>query len=541
MKNKRSIFFNSKLFSIVVLVIVIGIVLAFSVSSFAKKTLIVGVPSLTNSLDYEKPSLTFGQITTILRDTGIHWELQPYPFDENLKNQSVWYPRYDQVRMSSFESYEISNDGKTCTFKIQPGVTSEWGNEFTADDVKFTFDRAYALNGFVKWLFGNAGITSADDVKVIDKYTFQFNVKDPSPLIAWIHCNNWTGYLDSKETKKHMTDDDPWANKWLDRHNGGFGPYKLVEWKAGQFMLFRAREDWWEGKPAIDEIMFREIPESANRVAMIENGTIDMALNLQPQEIQYLLGKPGVKLYNIKTANYTYIIMNCKMKPFDDVRVRQAMNYVIPRQEIAENVFKGFATPMNTIIPSMMPGADSTNWMYEYNLEKAKQLLADAGYPNGFEVELSYDNANPMDEGIAVAFKSSLEKIGVTLKLNKVMLSSLVEKKMKKELPITIETGLPVQPDVNYACTIYYRPFAPLNFGNYENPEVEQWMNEGTKIMDYNERIEFHKKIQKVLIEDAPVIPVVEPNLQVVLRDNIKGKFIYETVNNFYWHTLDKE
>ncbi len=506
-----------------------------------EKTLIVGVPTLINSMDYEKPTLTGCQITTLMRDIALHWKRVPYPYDEGLKNEGVMYPSFDEVEFAMFESYEISPDGRITTFHIKPGIVSKYGNEFTSADVQYTLERGFELNGFIKWLFGNAGLNSIDNVKVVDKYTFQFVVDEPTPLAALIHCNTWSAYIDSTEAKKHATDDDPWSNLWLDRNDCGYGPYSLEEWKAGEYMRFKAREDFREGKPFIDTILFREIPESANRVALIEKGSIDMALNLAPKELEYLKDKPGVKIYNIFTANYTYIIMNEKIKPFDDVRVRQAMNFACPREEIARDVYRGFATPMTSVIPRNRPGWSDKYWIYSYNLNKAKSLITEAGYPNGFEVELAYDNANPMDEAIAIAFKSSLEKIGVTVNLRAMIVSQLAEMKAKKVLPLAIETGLPVQPDVNYSLTIFYKPFAPLNFGNYENQQVLEWMNEGATIIDLQERNQFHQKIQKALVEDPPVIPVIETNLQVALRDNIHGNLIVETCNDFYWHKLKKD
>lgn len=507
-------------------------------------TMTVGVAALPSSMDLEMPSAPGCQMVTPNRQLALKWGNEPYPFDPELAAQGVRYPVFDpaDIRHTMFESYELSSDGRSATFRIKPGLMSIHGNEFTADDVKFTFERAWGVDGFRKWLLGQSGVTSPDDITVVDKYTVQFDIQEPNPLIAMFHGNTWSAYLDSTEVKKHMTSSDPWARRWMDRNDQGWGPYKMVDWEAGDYIVYEAREEFGEPDgPHIDRIVFREIPESSNRVALLEQGSIDMALALQPEEFVYLQGRPGVKTYNIRSANYTYIIMNVNFEPFSDKRVRQAINYAAPREDIAHDIFRGLAEPMESMVSTVLPGISSDDWIYSYDLAKAKQLLSEAGYPDGFAVELSYDNAQPWQEAIAVAMRSSLEQIGIRVNLRAMTVSALVEAKARKELDFTIETGLPVQPDVNYALTIFYKPGTPLNFGNYENDEVLDLMIRGASIVDNDERNAFHQSVHKMLIEDPPVVPVVATNFQVAMRENIGGDLVFETCQNFYWHHLRKE
>lgn len=305
-------------------------------------------------------------------------------------------------------------------------------------------------------------------------------------------------------------------------------------------MIWRAREDWWAGKPSIDAIMIREIPESSNRVAMLEAGAIDMALNLDPEELNYLKDKDGIDVWNIQTANSTWIFLNCKDPIFDDVLVRQAMLYAMPSDEIARDVYKGYGTAMHSQVPAMIPGS-SDYWPYRYDLEKAKALLVQAGYPDGFTCEIGYDNSNPMDEAICVAYQASLAKIGVTMNLKSTMLSTLTEQKYSKQLQICMETGLPVQPDINFGTRLYFEPGGSNNFGQYESEEVMAMMKEGATILDYSERIAYHEALQKILADEVCAIPVVSTNLQIAKRGGVGGKLVYDTVNDFYWDTLTKE
>jgi peptide/nickel transport system substrate-binding protein len=508
-------------------------------SSKSQDTLVVGVPTLLNSLDFEEPTLAGGVIIALMRDKGLRWKEQAYPYDEDLKAAGVIYPDFSGVDGRLIESFEVEPDAMKATFHLRQGVTSQWGNELTTEDVRYTLERSKALQGFQAFLWGTAGLTGPENINVIDKYTYEVTLEQPNGLIALINCHSWTGFIDSAVCKENATEDDPYATQWVSRNNAGFSSYELIEWRAGEYMTWKARDDWWEGKPKIDTIMIREIPESSNRVAMLEAGTLDMALNLEPEELNRLKTVNGVDVYNIRTANSTWLFLNHDMEPFNDVRVRQAMMYAMPRDEIAEDIYKGYGSAMYSLVPAMIPGS-SNYWPYSYDLDKAKSLLIEAGYPDGFSCEMGYDNSNPMDQAIAVAYQASLAKIGVDMQLNNAMLSTLTEQKYSKSLMMCLETGLPVQPDINFGCRLYFEPGGSNNFGNYWNEEVLNLMVEGSGILDSNERIAFHERIQQIITDDVAAIPVVSTNLQVAKRSNIQGKLEYDTVNDFYWDTLEK-
>lgn len=530
-----------KLFSLtLVLVMIMAMLSGITVTAnAASDTLVVGVPTLLNSLDFEEPTLPGGLIISLMRDKGLRWVEQAYPYDEVLANSNVYYPDFTATEGRLIESFEVEEDAQHATFHLRKGVTSQWGNELTSEDVRYTLERAKALNGFQMFLWSTGGYSGPENIEIIDDYTYKVNLDAPNGLIALINCHSWSGFIDSTACKEHATETDPYATEWVSRNNCGFSPYELVEWSAGEYMLWKAREDWWAGKPSIENIIIREIPESSNRVAMLEAGAIDMALNLEPEELNYLKGKDGIDVWNIQTANSTWIFLNCEDEIFDDVRVRQAMLYALPSEEITEDIYKGYGSPMKSMVPKMIPGT-SDYWPYEYNLEKAKELLTEAGYADGFTCEIGYDNSNPMDEAICVAYQASLAKIGVTMNLKSTMLATLTEQKYAKELQICMETGLPVQPDPNFGCRLYFEPGGSNNFGNYTNDEVLAMMLEGAQILDNDERIAYHEGIQKIITDEVCALPVCSTNLQIAKLSSVGGKLVYDTVNDFYWDTLVK-
>ena len=530
---------SKKLSLLLVLTLLTSVFTGFSALAAGETTLIVGVPTLLSSLDFEEPTASGGQIVAMMRERGLHYAEQPYPFDAELAAQNVFYPDYSKIEGALIESYEVDDDAMHAVFHLRKGVTSQWGNEFTSEDVRYTLERAKALNGFQLWLWGIGGMTGPENITIIDDYTYEVNLDAPNGLIALINCHCWSGYIDSTACKEHATEDDPYATAWVSRNNCGFSPYALVEWVAGEYMLWQAREDWWAGKPSIDTIMIREIPESSNRVAMLEAGAIDMALNLDPEELNYLKGKDGIDVWNIQTGNSTWIFLDCEDELFDDVLVRQAMLYAMPADEITEDVYKGYGSPMHSMVPATIPGS-SSYWPYTYDLEKAKELLTEAGYPDGFTCEIAYDNSNPMDEAICVAYQASLAKIGITANLKSTMLATLTEQKYSKSLQICMETGLPVLPDINLGCRLYFEPGGSNNFGKYSNDEVQAMMVKGAEVLDNDERLAFHEEIQKILVDEVCSIPVCSTNMQIAKRSNVTGKISYDATNNFFWDKLEK-
>lgn len=511
-------------------------------SESAKETTIIfGVPSLATTLDFETPMTGSGYIINLMRDRGMRYSNMDYPYDEMLASQGVkYFDTSKEMEGALLESWEFDDDAKHAVFHVRQGVTSQWGSTLTAEDFRYTLDRAFALAGFQAWLYGCAGITGADNLNVIDEYTFEITLDEPNGLLRTIFAHSWAGIYDAAACKEHATDSDPWATEWAALNNAGYSPYELTEWVSGEYMTWKARDDWYAGKAGIDTIIVREIPESANRVAMLESGDIDITIDLSPDELKYLDGTEGVKIYNVKTANSIWVFLNNQVTPFDNQLVRQAMVCAMPSQIIANDVFQGYATPLESMIPSNIAGA-SDYWPYEYNLEKAKELLADAGYPEGFDCTITYDSANALEEKILVAYQSSLAQIGVNLTLNSAMTSAVTEQKYAKTLDMCIETGMPVLPDINLGTRLYFEPGGSNNFGNYENDEVLNLLNEGAKILDPDERNEFHQQIQQILVDEVCAVPVVTSNLQVGMREDIKGDFVVDTANCFRFDQLVKE
>ena len=293
-------------------------------------------------------------------------------------------------------SYE-NPDELTWRFHLRQGVKFHNGNDFTADDVKFTLGRLAEDDSV--W---NAR-KFVERVEVVDDYTVDIITMEPyaafmTRVVLW-----------------HMTDEEYFEEIGADGFASapiGTGPFEFVEWVKDERLVLEANPDYWGGSPRIQTVIFQPIPESATRIAALESGDVDIITAVPPEYVDQAPG--GVEIVTVPGTRAFYLGMNVDVEPFDDVRVRQAMNYAIDIESIIENVLNGLARRIdNPLLPEAFGYAATP--VYSYDLDKARSLLAEAGYPDGFEMEL--DTQPPLKE-IAEILAGQLSAVGINAKVN---------------------------------------------------------------------------------------------------------------------------
>jgi peptide/nickel transport system substrate-binding protein len=306
-------------------------------------------------------------------------------------------------------SWTPSADKKTWTIQLRQGVKFHNGEEFDADSVKLTFDKAVALKNFNVARLG-PGATCT----VVDRYTVNFTTQNPYVLLPAI-----IGAMPVYPAKYYAQVDDA----GMAAQPVGCGPYKFVEHVTGGPVTLARFDDYW-GKQigeevGLDKIVFKPYPEDATRVSALEAGEIDMCINLPPDDAQRLKDKSGFKVSWVPLGQQMVLGMIPRADPrFNDVRVRQAFNYGVNKQALADNVMKGFAQPEGQLVGKDGFGHNPDVQPFPYDPELAKKLLADAGFPNGFSVKFQssqgrYSKQKEMSEALV----GELAKIGVTLDL----------------------------------------------------------------------------------------------------------------------------
>jgi peptide/nickel transport system substrate-binding protein len=506
-------------------------------SAAAKDTLVIAIPGLPQGVDLDKHvSPQTWTMAAQLHASGLEWQLGPYPFGTGAFYDPNNLPGYaypvgytnQYTEPGIMDACDSSADGKVMTYHIRPGVISAAGNEFTADDVIWRIDRErkrpiiYAL---ISKLFN---LDKAKFEKV-DKYTVKITNDTPAPLTCPGLTNFYYPWPDSKAIEAHSTKEDPMGDAWIATNAGGFGAYSVTEWTPGKRAVMEANPHFFRGAPKIKKIIWQVVPESSGRLALLEQGKVDIAEELSPDEILALKDSKVARGVAIRGNRQMWLILNNKEKPFNDVRVRQAINYSIPRDEIVKNVYHGMAKAWSGVISDVTPGYVNAK-PYDFDPAKAKKLLTEAGYADGFETDLVFSGGVPEMENLAVILQSSLAKLNIKLNLKKLPVAAHADTVMSHKSTMALWIDSPIQPDANYVIGLMYSsgPLALVNYSNFADPQVDKMEDEGATIADPQKRIDFHKVVQQRIQEEAAFGWSVEPYYRIGIAKNLEG---------FHWYT----
>src|SRR5215510_8327365 len=337
-----------------------GVDLKASAAS-ASSTLVIAAPATPQSLDCNLDgSLGTIDVIAALYDNLLDFKKISDPkLPGVLREDIADHPNMPgglNVEGKLAQSFELDPASKFIRFQLREGVKSNWGNELTADDIKWTWDRKFGLGAIGAFYVSTLGLENKDSVKVEGKYTVSINLDNPNPLLAKLQPNLYNPIYDSTKCKQESNADDPWARKFIENNSAGYGPYRLDELQRGQQAVFKARPDYYLGKPAMDTVIFREVPTSATRASLLQGGAADIAQYLQPLELIKLRNDKSVAIDSVSSSSMIWLELNAQIEPFGDQRVRQAMNFAFPQEQVLKTVFQGIASPLNGCMPNIYPG-----------------------------------------------------------------------------------------------------------------------------------------------------------------------------------------
>jgi len=317
------------------------------------------------------------------------------------------------------ESWSVSADGKTITFKMRPGAKFASGNAVTAKDAEYSLRRAVILKktpSFILTQFGFTAENVKDTIVATDEMTLKITT-DKRYATSFV-LNSMTstigGIVDSKLVQSHATGDDM-GNEWLRTHTAGSGPYVLGSWKPNESITLVANPDYYGGAPAMKKVVVRHIQESSTQRLLLERGDIDVARNLNPEDIAGIRGKAGLAVDSELRGRIMYIAFNQKNKILANPKVQEALKYLIDYKGMQDSFLNGQYVIHQAFLPATFLGAIK-DVPYSLNVAKAKQLLADAGYADGFEVGIIVREAQERLE-MAQSIQNTFAKAGITVKL----------------------------------------------------------------------------------------------------------------------------
>jgi peptide/nickel transport system substrate-binding protein len=441
--------------------------------------------------------------------------------DEN-GNDHYDYTKFEPELAESWDRGDMS-----VTFKLRKDAIFHDGTPVTADDVKWSFDRAVTVGGVPTFQFKAGSLEKKEQFVVVDDHTFRIDFlrKDrltfpdlavPTPIV-----------INSGLAKKQATDKDPWAMQWLKNAEAGGGAYMLEKWTPGQEIVFRRFEGWKSGPlPKIARVIWRMVPSAGTRRALMERGDADISVDLPPKDVSEMAEEGKLKVVGTPIENaLQYIDMNVKMKPFDNLKVRQAIAYAIPYQKIMDAAMFGRGKPMFGGAASVTQADWPQSSPYVTDLDKAKQLLTEAGMPDGFETVLSFDlGAAVINEPICELVQESLGKIGIKVNLNKIPGANWRAEFSKKTLPFTTNVfgGWLNYPEYFFFWN-YHGQNSIFNTMSYQNPEMDKLIDAARFETDPQKYNEETQGFIRIAFEQAPRIPLFQPYLDVAMQKNITG------------------
>jgi peptide/nickel transport system substrate-binding protein len=396
--------------------------------------------------------------------------------------------------------------------KLRRGVKFTNGEEFNAESAKFSLERVKDPK-----LRASSNFKPIESVEIVDPYTIRVHTNKPWPTFLTVMTFAQAAMYPPKAYKDKQPAD-------ISRQPIGTGPYKFVRWAKDEEIVLEANDGWWRGAPKIKTVLFRPIPDDAVRVAALQNGEIDVAVNIPPHLANpianhpklFLTTAPSIRTIQLmfQTHNFdekTHMATGVYDGPTKDKRVRQAIQYALDVDEIVKGVLDGKAMRMATMLTPLHFGYDASLKPIKQDLAKVKKLLADAGYPNGVEITLNGPQGRYVrDKEVAEAAAGQLNKAGIktTVKTYEFVnyLNNLTYK--HKGGPVwLIGWGTPTID----AETVYNPLFHNgSNLGTYFNPDLDGLMDAAQKEMDEKKRLALYHQINKLWIEDAAAAPLYQ-------------------------------
>jgi peptide/nickel transport system substrate-binding protein len=421
-------------------------------------------------------------------------------------------------------------DDMSVTFKLKKNAKFHDGTPVTAKDVKWSLDRAVTVGGFPTFQMSAGSLTKAEQFVVVDDATVRvdFAKKDRltiPDLAVIVPC-----IVNSELVKKNASEKDPWGLEFTKQQTAGSGAYKVTKWTAGTEVIMERNEDWVGGPlPKIKRVIWRMVPQAGNRRALLERGDADISYELPFKDFQEMKASGKLNVVSLPFSNgIQYIGMNVTKPPFDNVKVRQAIAYALPYQKIMDAVLFGLGNPMFGAKDKATEVAWPQPHKYNTDMEKAKALLAEAGYANGFETTISFDlNFAGVNEPLCVLVQESLAQLGIKTTINKVPGANWRTELNKKEMPLftNVFSGWLDYPEYFfYWC--YHGNNSVFNTMSYKSAEMDKFIDGARTAAATGDTAAYDKDVKgfvDLAFADVPRIPLYQPFVNVAMQKNISG------------------
>ena len=490
-------------------------------------------------------------------DPAISWDVSGWTVEDSVFNALYRYAPKSGVAGTELipdlaaELPDISDDGTVYTIKLRPDAkfAPPVDRPVTADDVKYSFERmmtsprcpaTYFYEGVVGASEAVAGKTKTiSGVKVVDPQTIQFELKSPDLSFLYALSMEFCDVVPKE-----------WVANWgknVNRHPLGTGPFYMTEWKTGREITLLKNPNYWNAdKVYLDGVDFVFNITPSNALLKLERGEIDiLGDNIPPADVARVTNDPQWKpyVYSQPLIATTYLFMNETKKPFDDVTVRQALSWAIDRDKLVK-LQSGQAVSLYQIYPRNLPGAEPDKVYYGYDPAKAKSLLTEAGYPDGFKTVVYTSNVDPMPK-LVQSIQADLKAVGVDAEiqtLDRATYYNFSSEAAKTQLGTT-DWFLDFPDPVDWIVPFFTKANAVqggLNTSYYVDPWVEQATDEAQAMTDADQRLAKYTEIQQHIMEQAPYVTLYSPVMTTMCSKNVGGFYLHPVLwydPLMYWRT----
>jgi len=424
----------------------------------------------------------------------------------------------------ALESITVEDGGLTIRCKVRE-YTFPSGNPVTADDFIYTVERTLALKYGSIFVLNVIGVTDSSQVKKVNDMEFTITLPAPSPIVGGMLHDQTMGVLDSVALKENAGSDDAWGEQYLTTNSLGGGAYTLKEFVSGTKIVLESNPEYHREEPFFTSVNMQIIPDPNTRALLLKSGEIDVATGISLASASRLVGEDGIDVVQIPSRLQNFMGLMANKAPFNNKKLRQAVAAALPYDQLSSETLYDLASPPTGIWPTNAPAAvPQDNNPFVTDIDKAKQLLAEGGQPNGFSFDCEVSTADDDAKTLSVAVKSALAEVGITMNIRELAPAIYQENLNAKSMQSWIQTNL-----VDYVDDPYYHLFlwftstSVLNWFAYNSPALDSVAKKLANELDDGKRASLATEAQKILNDDVPLIVLAEPKYVLCVRSDISG------------------
>jgi peptide/nickel transport system substrate-binding protein len=441
-------------------------------------------------------------------------------------------------------SWSVSGDGRVWTFNLRTGVRFHDGTPFDADAVVFSFDRQrdphhpFHQEDYIYW---ETNFRNIQNVDKLDAHTVRITIERPyAPFLSNLAMFP-VSIVSPTAVKKFGAE--------FSRHPVGTGPFRFVDWSPGERIILTANPNYWGGAPQVQHLVFVAIRDPRQRLVALEGGSIDVAENLSPEDLQFVALHPELTLYRVAGNNVGYLAMNVTHPPFNDVRVRRAVNYAVNKTAIVKLIYQGLASEATSPVPPSLWGHVDEP-LYKYDRAMAMKLLAEAHYAQPKRRPRLYvmDTPRaymPTPETVARIIQHNLRDVGMDVEVvvNEFDTHVRLTQSGMHDLCLLGWSADTIDPD-NFLYVLFdpenAEPGNARNVAFYRNPELHGILSWAQETSDRADRERFYRRAQELIARDAPWVPLAHGEVIVAARRSLAGLKLHPSAT-VYFSTVSRK